>query len=729
MKHALRVSLAKKSALGERIVRLRGCATLAAGSGLAIDREKGVIRNASVISRGPAIGHGFDVDDVMVRQVADLINAAPRGIKCRMTHCDGGGFFGGGKDPIETMVGRVRGARIEDGQCRADIHLGRYADSSPSGKLKTYLMDLAEEDPEVCGLSIVFERAPYEERRDANDQTLPPAGRVAALLAVDFVGDPGANPDGLLSAGSGSAPATQPTEVVMKPELRKYLEQCGLEADATEAEAKAYMAALKGDQKAIAEKLAAKPAADPVKPSPTTDPIKPADDPAAQAIKTVQDAERLERKRVKAIKALAKEHGLDEDWTDRMIDGDRTAEDAGAMARELAAHVAKFQPVRGIAAGSGRPAAVQVLACAALMANGENMTETFLAKHYSADVMTEAHKRRRISLKGLIAATCALDGRPAPLHDDGPAEWLSAGFSTVSMPGILGDSANKSLLEGYESLPALVPLFFGKRTVTNFREYTEYRMTGDETFDLVAPGGEIQHGTLGEEHQHYKADTYGKMFTITRTMIVNDDLGAFLQIPRRFGRGAALTKEKAGAKLVMDNTGDFFVALVHKNLSTGAGSALGSAGLTAAEKLMLEQTDDAAGKNPVMIMPAILLVPPALKGTADELFKSAVMMPGITTPTAKHPNTNIYQGRFQPYCWPFLGNTTFHASASSAYWYLFADPANAAAFLVAYLNGIETPVIEEVAAAPNVLGITWRAYFDFGVSQGDYRAAVRSNGA
>jgi len=521
----------------------------------------------------------------------------------------------------------------------------------------------------------------------------------------------------------------------MKPALLKYLQSLGLAGDKpTEAEVKAFMAALKDDQKEVAEalarggdataeaeKLAARKAAEDAaaKKAAEEATAPEAEKVAAKMAKTAAaEAVTAERKRAEAIQTLAREHNLDGDWTQRMVSAGRTVEEAKTLAEELTRQVQRFQPVH-VAPGSGHPAAAQVLACAALMANGENVRDDFLSQHYSADVLTEAHKRRRISLKGLIAAACALDGRPAPLHDDGPAEWLAAGFSTASLPGILGDSANKSLLEGYASIPAVVPIFFGRRTVTNFREYTEYRMTGDETFDLVAPGGEIHHGALGEEHQHFQAATYGKMFTIDRTMIVNDDLGAFLQIPRRFGRGASMTREKAGMKLIMDNTGSFFVA-GHKNLSIGGGSALGAAGLGAAVQKLIEQTDDAAGKNPVLLEPKLILVPPALKGTADDLFTLQVITSNVT---------NKYRGLYAPHCSPYLGNTTFHASASSAYWWLFADPANAAAFLVAYLNGVETPVIEEVPAAANILGTVWRAYYDFGVTQGDYRAAVRSNGA
>jgi hypothetical protein len=166
---------------------------------LRIDRKARIVRGACVITRGPAAGHGFDIDDVMLRQVSQAIaDAGPAGIKSRFTHASDAGPFSGGVDPIEVVVGRCRNA-VLDGDCvRADIHIGSYADDSPSGKLATYLMNVAEEDPAIIGLSIVFSRAPFEERRGEGGQTLPPAARLRELLAVDFVGDPGANPDGLL---------------------------------------------------------------------------------------------------------------------------------------------------------------------------------------------------------------------------------------------------------------------------------------------------------------------------------------------------------------------------------------------------------------------------------------------------------------------------------------------------------------------------------------------------
>ena len=102
-------------------------------------------------------------------------------------------------DPVLWMIGRAGGdVRIAKDQVIGDIRLGRYARSSPMGNLWDYLCDLAEDDAAICGTSIVFVPDQYEDREDKDGRlTLPPFGRVKEMLAVDVVGDPGANPGGL----------------------------------------------------------------------------------------------------------------------------------------------------------------------------------------------------------------------------------------------------------------------------------------------------------------------------------------------------------------------------------------------------------------------------------------------------------------------------------------------------------------------------------------------------
>ena len=117
------------------------------------------------------------------------------------------------------------------------------------------------------------------------------------------------------------------------------------------------------------------------------------------------------------------------------------------------------------------------------------------------------------------------------------------------------------------------------------------------------------------------------------------------------------------------------------------------------------------------------MVPPALRTTAEQLYVSRNMK-GDTD----EPERNIHEGRYQPRSTPYLSNTSFHASASDEAWYLFADPNVVAAFGIAYLNGQETPTVEQVATPADILGEGLRIYFDIGACQMDPRGAVKSLG-
>ena len=75
----------------------------------------------------------------------------------------------------------------------------------------------------------------------------------------------------------------------------------------------------------------------------------------------------------------------------------------------------------------------------------------------------------------------------------------------------------------------------------------------------------------------------------------------------------------------------------------------------------------------------------------------------------------------------WLANSLITGYSAKA-WYLFADPVRAAAMEVAFLNGVETPTVEQAEADFNTLGIQFRGFLDFGVAFQDPRAAVKMKG-
>ena len=296
------------------------------------------------------------------------------------------------------------------------------------------------------------------------------------------------------------------------------------------------------------------------------------------------------------------------------------------------------------------------------------------------------------------------------------------GFSTINIGGILSNVSNKFLLEGFNRVEAAWRDITAIRSVNDFKTVTSYRMVGANQYERIAPGGVIKNGNLGEESYQNKADTYGLMLSIDRRDIINDDLGAITDVPRMIGRGAGLKINDVFWSIFMENASFFTVA--HKNLQSGNASSLSIDGLTAAETAFLEQTDP-DGK-PLALKPALMLVPPALNVTADQL-RTALEIRN-TSANKKEPTNNPHRGKFRSVMSSYLSNPNYPGHSASA-WYLLSDPLDVPVIETAFLNGQESPVIESANADFNTLGIQMRGYHDFGVALQEFRGGVKSTGA
>jgi len=299
---------------------------------------------------------------------------------------------------------------------------------------------------------------------------------------------------------------------------------------------------------------------------------------------------------------------------------------------------------------------------------------------------------------------------------------LEASFSTIDIGGILSNVANKFLLEGFFSVERTWRNITAVRNVSDFKTVTSYRLVGKDQYELVAPGGELKHGTLGEEKYENRADTYGLLLSIDRRDIINDDLGAITTVPRKLGRGSGLKINDVFWTTFLNNS-TFFTA-ARNNYLTGATTALGIDGLTKAEVAFMEQVD--ADGKPTGVMPAILLVPPSLSAIGSQLFKSLELRD--TAANAKYPVANPHQGKFRVEVSRYLANTQYPGNSPTA-WYLLADPADLPVIEVAFLNGQEGPTIETAEADFQTLGVQMRGFTDFGCSLIEYRGGVKSAGA
>ena len=298
---------------------------------------------------------------------------------------------------------------------------------------------------------------------------------------------------------------------------------------------------------------------------------------------------------------------------------------------------------------------------------------------------------------------------------------LQAGFSTVDIGGILSNVTNRFLLEGFFSVERTWRNICAVRNVSDFKTVTSYRLIGQDQYQEVQPGGELKHGTLGEEGYSNKADTYGLLLAIDRRDVINDDLGAITTVPRKLGRGSGLKINDVYWTKFLANS-DFFKT-ANNNYLSGADTVLGIDGLTKAEVAFLEQVD--GDGKPIGIMPAIVLVPTALSAMGTVLQKSLEIRD--TTASTKYPVANPHAGKFRTEVSRYLANSHYTGHSAKA-WYLLADPNDLPVIEVAFLNGQESPTIETAEADFNVLGIQMRGYHDFGVALQEHRGGVKSKG-
>ncbi len=375
---------------------------------------------------------------------------------------------------------------------------------------------------------------------------------------------------------------------------------------------------------------------------------------------------------------------------------------------------------------NGDQASRHVLEAACLLTAGMNSIE----KLYDEQTLDVASRRYRggIGLQELLLEAAWANGYAGRNFRNSREVLrfafrpeLEAGFSTIDISGILSNVANKFLLDGFFSVERTWRNITAVRNVSDFKTVTSYRLIGKDQYEIVAPGGELKHGTLGEEKYTNKADTYGLLLSIDRRDIINDDLGAITTVPRKLGRGSGLKiNDVFWAKFL--NNAAFFTA-GNKNYIAGADTALSIDGLTKGEVTFMDQVD--ADGKPIGIMPQVILVPTALSAVSTTLWKSLeVRDPGGTS---KYPVANPHQGKFRVEVSRYLSNSQYTGNSAKA-WYLLADPSDLPVIETAFLNGQEAPTIETAEADFNVLGIQMRGYHDFGVELQDPRGGVKAKG-
>ena len=423
---------------------------------------------------------------------------------------------------------------------------------------------------------------------------------------------------------------------------------------------------------------------------------------------TVEAAAQIaERDRVASVIAACKGHedimaqAVKEGWTAEKAElACLKAEKAEA---EKSAKLAEIQAAR-----PGAPAIIDLRASApkdaktviAAACMGAAMSDSAVEASCKG-VDLDAARDLRVTRLSDVFAAFGFAYRPG--NDAETVRAIRAAFSTADIPNVLSGVAHKFVLNGFGSVGDEWRQVSRPVTVSDFKAVKGVRLVMGGLLKSLAKGGELQHVDLSDEARSVQAATKGSIVGITREDLINDDLGVLALVPERFGQMAGRTINK-----------DVFGKLSTTGSDYGANTsgALSLANLAAAYALAMAIKD--GNGDPLGPLPNRILCSPSNYITAKNIYQSE----HITGATAKEGRDNVMRNVLEPVVSPYLSGT--------AYW-LF----NSAFPLidVAFLNGVQVPVVETANVDFNQLGIQMRCYFDYGPSAGEFKAALYSTGA
>ena len=284
---------------------------------------------------------------------------------------------------------------------------------------------------------------------------------------------------------------------------------------------------------------------------------------------------------------------------------------------------------------------------------------------------------------------------------------FSASATTSDFPMILSNIANKRLMDSYvEYQPTFKP-FVRVVSASDFKDITGLKLSEAPDLELVNEAGEYKIGDFAEGQEKYVVKSYGKITYLTRQMIINDDLRAFSRIPELFGHAALRKESDIVYNLLLSNPimedGENLFSTAHKNIAS-SGADINVNSLSEARTAMRKQTGI---KGAVLdITPSFLLIPLEKETNAHVLLASVALPEEGKSSGVINP----FHGKLTPIAEPRLSKD------STTAWYLLASPTQTETIEMAYLDGQETPFIDEdTIFERDAVGIKIRHEFGVGI--------------
>lgn len=281
-------------------------------------------------------------------------------------------------------------------------------------------------------------------------------------------------------------------------------------------------------------------------------------------------------------------------------------------------------------------------------------------------------------------------------------------MTTSDFPLLFGDILDRQLLANYKVAPVTWPNYCKRSTVRDFRTVSRFSVDGSEAFlPTVDEQEEYPASNLSENRDQFSVAKRGRRVPFSWEAMINDDLGAFNDVPQRLGRASARSEERFVTDLFVDSSGPHASLYTSGNsniINTGNGAsvtnpALSITGLQDGLLVMSKMLD--ADNEPIVFDIVHLVVPPALEVTAKNIMNATeiraltggggVSAQGLVVVNWMKNRVQLSINSYIPVIASSNGDTS---------WFLFGAPSDGRPALeMGFLAGHEAPEI--FMKAPN----------------------------
>jgi len=347
-----------------------------------------------------------------------------------------------------------------------------------------------------------------------------------------------------------------------------------------------------------------------------------------------------------------------------------------------------------------------------------------------------AEGRGDMGVQDVVMATATRDalaklGRRRMAYSLDEVVATAFGHGSSDFPAITENVLTKTLLMHLARPEATWDRWCAIGDSKDFKPQTLITMSQAPKLLELPEGGKPKEAKFKDRKESIKVRTLARELSLTREIIINDDLGHLTQMVGMFGESMTLGIEEEAVAWLAAATGTtlqtmqdgqpFFSAVTgnRKFNNIGSAAALSMAALETAYLAFGQLKDFGTEAAKTVVQPRILLVPWALKLRAMKLMQAEF----DPDQTVANRVDNVMRGAFEVIASPFMDDLI-----STTAWYLLADPNRRRALQVNFLNGKRVPFINPISDG-SMLGKRWEIVADWGFAYVEPEAARRNAGA